>query len=197
MDPLKGLDRLLEAGTRLNGRMDFRILVVGGGSSDPEQRRFQYLARQSGLENRIEFAGRRPHQELSYYYSAADVLVLPSYYESFGLVGLESLACGTPVVAADVGDYRGILHGGLVGSLAQGDVSAAIADQVAEILSRPRNGSDRALKIRAAVTRYSWGLAAQGLLREYRRLTGPDSRPYKTSLIKPPEVVRGDKCMEP
>ena len=98
--PLKGIDRLLEAMAHLKHHQRLRLVIVGGdGNNAPESQRLQGLSRGLSIQDSVTFVGRIEQSMLPPYYSAADVLVVPSHYESFGLVALESLASGTPVVA--------------------------------------------------------------------------------------------------
>ena len=137
-EPLKGLDVAVGTLARLveSGHPDARLLVVGGASGregERELRRITGKVRQLGLADRIDFVPPRPHHLLSTYYRAADVCLVPSRSESFGLVALESAACGTPVVAADVGGLRTLVDHGrtgyLVGSRHPGDY-AVLVDRI-------------------------------------------------------------------
>ncbi len=122
--PSKGADRMLEVMRHLQGNRMFRLLIVGGDDHDtPEAKSLRELSRQHGLQDRVTFLGRVPQEKLPAYYSAADLLVVPSRYESFGLVALESLACGTPVVATRVGAMERILREGETGHLVMNGVS--------------------------------------------------------------------------
>ena len=97
-DSMKGLDRLLEAMRYLKHRRHLRLIIVGGdGIHTPEGQTLLRLARSFGVEDSIAFIGRIEQKDLPLYYNAADVMVMPSYYESFGLVSIEALACGIPM----------------------------------------------------------------------------------------------------
>ena len=171
VDPMKGVDRLLAAAALLKGRVQFKLMIIGG--DDPprrEQKRLQDMVQRLGIGESVIFAGSLPQEELPFYYSAADVFVLPSHYESFGMVGLESLACGTPVVATDVGVYPEILNGGLTGRLAPGGRPDSIAEKISEVLSWRKNGENLPREIRKAVNRFTWTNVAEALIAEYTRL---------------------------
>jgi D-inositol-3-phosphate glycosyltransferase len=171
VDPMKGVDRLLAATTLLKDQVQFKLLIIGG--DDPpgrEQERLQDMAQRLGIGESVIFAGSLPQEELPFYYSAADVFALPSHYESFGMVGLESLACGTPVVATDVGVYPEILNGGLTGRLASGNSPDSIAEKISEVLSLSKNGESLPREIRKAVERFTWSAVADALIAEYTRL---------------------------
>jgi D-inositol-3-phosphate glycosyltransferase len=101
IEPLKGVDILLAAAAQLGGESDFQVFIVGGdGTASAEMRRLQGLASELGVSGRVSFLGPVDHDRLPLFYNAADICVVPSYYESFGLVALEAMACGTPVVAS-------------------------------------------------------------------------------------------------
>ena len=104
-DPLKGLDNVLEAISLLSQRDDFRLVVIGDNSLylDPLPKA-QSSQPQSATDRNIIFIGSVPHEDMYLYYNAADFCVIPSYYESFSLVAMESIACGTPVLATAVGE---------------------------------------------------------------------------------------------
>jgi D-inositol-3-phosphate glycosyltransferase len=113
IEPLKGVDILFRAVAQLNAEgmpgAPICVVVIGGDPSAEGRRQNEEMARlhalraQLGLEDLITFLGARDQDTLQYYYAAADVLVMPSHYESFGMVALEAMACGTPVIASDVG----------------------------------------------------------------------------------------------
>ncbi len=171
MDPIKGIDRLLAAAALLKGRLHFKLLVVGGDDSpNGEQKRLQDMVRTLGIEESVIFTGSLPQEELPFYYSAADVLVLPSHYESFGMVGLESLACGTPVVATEVGIHPHVLNDGPTGRLVTDARSDLLAEKIAELLSDRGDGKSVPSEIRKAVTRFTWDSVADALVAEYKRL---------------------------
>ncbi len=104
------------------------------------------------------------HEKLPCFYSAATACVIPSYYESFGLVALESIACGTPVVTTNVGDLKSIIHQGETGYVVMDNTPRSLADKIALLLSSPDTKS--ALSIRASVSRFSWSNIAQQIVSE-------------------------------
>ncbi len=112
-DAQKGIDTLVEAFSKLHHRQDaavLKLVLVGGSTGIPshndELSRIHKLVHDLGLEDSVVFTGAVPHEHLPLYYTAADVCVIPSHYEPFGLVAIEAMACGTPVVASDVGGLR-------------------------------------------------------------------------------------------
>jgi len=171
VDPLKGIDRLLEAVARLSHTRGLKLIIIGGdGQSESEVERLHQLARALGIQDFVTFLGLIKHEGMPYYYCAADVCVVPSYYESFGLVALESLACGTPVVATDVGDLKKIIRPGETGYVVANASPAELASRIASILSRPAYDTSSVRSIRASVAHFSWSNIARAIAKEYRQV---------------------------
>ena len=167
--PLKGLENLIAALALLRpGHPRLTLRVVGG--DDPQGppaliRRAQKL----GVAPAVHFTGRIEQADLPYHYSAADLLALPSYYESFGLVVLEALACGTPVAATAVGVAPAVIREGCNGSILGGPAPEAIAQGVARLLAMPGD-PERALQIRRTVENYDWPSVAAEIEKLYRQI---------------------------
>jgi len=167
IDPLKGIDRLLRALPALNGQK-LKLLVIGGDEdSQPEVERLQRLSRNLRIQGSVAFAGIVDQRELPLYYSAADVCVMPSYYESFGLVALESLACGTPIVATRVGCIEGVVRQGENGYMLEDNEPVRLAQGIDTLLSESVKSAD---SIRASVNGFSWSNVAEAMVPEYRTL---------------------------
>ena len=165
IEPLKGIDRLLRAMTYMQNGHRLRVVIIGGdGNNCDELERLQKLSRELNIEDSVTFSGMIKHEKLPCFYSAATACVIPSYYESFGLVALESIACGTPVIATDVGDLKSIIHQGETGYVVVDGNPCSLADKIALLLSSPDTKS--ALSIRASVTRFSWSNIAQQIISE-------------------------------
>jgi D-inositol-3-phosphate glycosyltransferase len=124
------------------------------------------------LQDTVRFAGRIDQDRLPPYYSAADVLVVPSLYESFGLVGLEALACGTPVVATPVGAMESILQQGRTGQVVTQSAPRLLADAIEAFLPDKARKTASAADIRASVTQFSWSKVAAALVAEYAGVCG-------------------------
>jgi D-inositol-3-phosphate glycosyltransferase len=150
---------------------DVVLAVVGGpsGPGDPLAG-LRRLAGSLGISDRVRFLAPRAHEDLPEVYSAADVLVMPSRSESFGLVALEAQACGVPVVAAAVGGLRYVIRDGRSGLLVPDDEPASYAELLLRVLG------DRAMAARlsrAAVAnarRFPWEVTAADVLSVYREL---------------------------
>ncbi|MBI4305545.1 MAG: glycosyltransferase [Chloroflexi bacterium] len=117
LERLKGVDILFRAVADLDDADDVRVVVIGGWANSPELARLRRVAGQLGIAERVMFLGSLPQDRLPEYYNAADICVLPSFYESFGLAALEAAACGTPVVASRVGGLPSIVKDGETGYL--------------------------------------------------------------------------------
>lgn len=176
-DPVKGIDRLLAAISHLRHIPDLQLLIAGGdGRRTAEHRRLREQARQLNIGRRVRFVGRIDQAELPPYYNAADLLVLPSHYESFGLVTLEALACGTPVVATPVGAAPEILQPGLTGLTVEDGSPGRLARGIETVLYRLDRGSLSPGKIRSSVRPYRWATIAESVLDQYRQvLAAPGS----------------------
>lgn len=169
IDPVKGLDRLLKSLPFITAEKPVHLLVVGGdGSEQAEMEKLRRLAAGLGIADRVTFRGRIKQESLAGYYRAADLCIVPSYYESFGLVALESLACGTPVVASDVGEMRRIITNGVNGMVTPDNSTDNLVKHITEaldIFSRKRANPEM---IRSSVKDYTWSVAARGVAAEIR-----------------------------
>jgi D-inositol-3-phosphate glycosyltransferase len=172
-DPIKGIDRLLEAVAHLKHLKRMRLVIVGGdGPATPEYQKLRQLCGKFGIQKFVHFAGRVEQNQLPPYYSAADALVVPSYYESFGLVGLESLACGTPVVATRVGAMVDIIEEGKTGHLVADLAPRGLANSIEKVISNPTATLLSADAIRASVLKYGWPNVAAAVFNEYETVLG-------------------------
>jgi D-inositol-3-phosphate glycosyltransferase len=172
MEPLKGIEVLLSAAARLDDDPAFRVLVVGGDNhrnAGDELTHLKSLSADLGIADRVSFTGPVGHDVLPLYYSAADVCVVPSYYESFGLAALEAMACGTPVIASRVG--------GLCVTVRDGG-PATWCRSSAAALRRPHGNAPGRRRLRRSFGRsasesvrgYGWGNVADQIESIYRRL---------------------------
>ena len=141
IEPLKGVDTLIKAmaivkQTCKSFRCPHYLVIIGGdpeGENDSlsaEMRRLQTLCQEMGLDEVVVFLGKRGQSTLPYYYSAAEVLVMPSHYESFGMVALEAMACGTPVIASRVGGLAFLVKDGETGYFVPSQDPQALAERL-------------------------------------------------------------------
>ena len=173
--PGKGLRRLLKTHACMSNNPRRRLVLVGGNGYDStESRHLQELSRSQGIHDSVIFAGRIEQKYLAAYYSAADLLLLPSHYESFGLVALESLACGTPVVATQVGALRDIILEGKTGHLVTDDSPVNLARGIESFLSASNPLTPQA--IRDSVLGFSWQNIATKIIDEYLSVLMPRCR---------------------
>jgi len=153
MEPLKGLDVLLGAMASIENLHDTRLVVVGGQvGQDRELDRLKSITRALGLVDNVTFVGTVEQIKLPVYYSAADVFVMPSYHESFGLAALEAMACATPVVVSRVGGLKTVVEDGQVGYLISRHCPEPYVQRLDIILSNPglRDIMGKAARDRAA-----------------------------------------------
>lgn len=181
--PVKGLERLLAAAVHLRFRQGLRFVIIGGDDRQtPVSAELRRLAKRAFIEGVIQFQGRIEHDLLPLYYSAADVLVVPSYYESFGMVALESLACGTPVIATRVGAMDTLIQDGRTGFLVDSPGPFSLASAIENIMVAPLNGGMSRDQIRASVLGYGWSDVASAIVREYAAIFQPVA--YKKAIAR-------------
>lgn len=173
IQPLKGPDVAVKALAEL-GRPDALLLVVGGASGaegDAEVAVLNALIADHGLAHQVRFVPPQPHHILSTYYRAADVVVVPSRSESFGLVALEASACGVPVVASAVGGLLTLVDHGETGYLVPDRDPTLFAHYVREILHHPAHAAALGRRAAERSRHYTWSLAAARLRRVYADLS--------------------------
>jgi len=183
LQPLKAPDvavLALAALARQRPDLDVELLVVGGasGNGNGEPARLAKLAADAGVADRVRFLAAQPHDRLATVYRAADLVLMPSWSESFGLVALEAQACGTPVVAAGVGGLQHAVGDGTTGVLVASHQPEAWAGAVARLLSNPR----KLAAMGAAAARFAgvhgWDRTAACLLGIYGDLVQATSEPF-------------------
>jgi len=167
IQPLKGADVAVRVLAELRSAGREVTLVVVGGPSGPQgdatYRGLVTLAERLGVAEAVRMVDPQPHEVISTYYRAADVCLVPSRSESFGLVALESSACGTPVVASAVGGLTTLVDHGETGFLVESRDPAAFAEPVVRILDDRRFAEGLARRAATRALRYSWREAAERL----------------------------------
>ena len=179
IEPLKGIDNLLQAialvvGEQPRLREGLCVPIIGGGlpcvREDDEMVRLQEMRENLGIEDIVMFLGAKDQDMLQYYYAAAAMVVMPSDYESFGMVALEAMACGTPVIASDVGGLSFLVRDGRTGYRVPARDPAALADKIARLLTN--EGLRRRIGQRAAcwAESYAWPRIADQIEAVYDEL---------------------------
>lgn len=181
LDPLKGLDSLFKAMcklTELEPTLAKNLcLTVIGGDVDEDQANLsseleclEKLKEEVGMKDLIAFLGSRAQDMLPYYYSSAEVCVVPSHYESFGLVALEAMACGTPVIASRVGGLQHTIEDGETGFLVPAGDPDALAEKLRLILLDHELRTRLAMRARQRAQTYTWQSVADHILSLYEDL---------------------------
>jgi D-inositol-3-phosphate glycosyltransferase len=176
MVPRKGIDNVIRAyaGFLNDHAGRTRLLIVGGESDEPDPERtpeigrLQRVAAELRVLDRVCFVGRRGRSQLKYYYSAADLFVTTPWYEPFGITPLEAMACGTPVIAANVGGLKFSVRDGETGYLVPPGDPAALADRFRMLYSSPallRVFGQQA--IQRVNEMFTWAHVAEGLAKVY------------------------------
>jgi D-inositol-3-phosphate glycosyltransferase len=178
IEPLKGLETLLRALAHLR-KMDIEnccpvYLVVIGGEPDAspetmnaEMARLFTLRDELNLKDMVIFLGKRDQDTLSYYYSAAEVVVVPSFYESFGMVALEAMACGTPVVASQVGGLAFLVQDGITGYVVPDGDDEALFNRLYQLAQNPELRSKLGEQAAASARSYGWDIITTQMIRLY------------------------------
>jgi len=171
--PLKGIDRLLKAFASIQQKNGTRLVIVGGDNADKvELEQLNHLSQKLGITEVVTFIGTVKHELMPSFYNAADVCVVSSLYESFGLVALEALACGTPVVATDVGNLKNIIQHGVTGYIVPAHSAEGLTERISEVLAWPERTLTQSRKIRSSVDGFSWTSIAKLVQEEFERVMG-------------------------
>jgi D-inositol-3-phosphate glycosyltransferase len=181
IEPLKGVDTLLRAIAHMRTagigeKYPHYLAIIGGDPNvseldiNSEMARLQRLSRELGLENLVLFLGKRAQTSLPYYYSAADVLIMPSHYESFGMVALEAMACGTPVVASQVGGLAFLIQDGVTGFVVPGGDPFALSERLTQLLSQPDLRNRLGDQAAAYAQEYDWQNITSRIIEVYNEV---------------------------
>ncbi|MFN8535508.1 MAG: glycosyltransferase [Dehalococcoidia bacterium] len=173
LEPLKGIDILIRAMAGLEERDDVEVIVAGGLSDGhpDEPDRLRAIVAECGLTGTVRFVGPQTQDRLVALYNAADLTVVPSYYESFGLVAVESMACGTPVIASRVGGLTSTIKDGETGYLIPWRCPEAFLERLELLLGNDVLRSHFGEAARRSVERFRWAAVAEQIVGVYRSLT--------------------------
>jgi len=180
IEPLKGIETLLRAIALLAPQMpcwqdELSVIIIGGAPGagvekvNAELARLERLRAELGIEELVTFQGAKDQDTLVYYYSASEMVVMPSHYESFGMVALEAMACGTPVVASKVGGLAFNVQDGHTGFLVPDGDAEALGDKI-RLLLKDRD-LRRQLGLQAArwAQNYGWPSIADQIVNLYEQ----------------------------
>jgi D-inositol-3-phosphate glycosyltransferase len=181
LERLKGVETILRALALAADRrhQDVRLLVLGEDSRDAEQSekdRLRRIAAELGIADRVDFLGSVAHHELPYFYAAAEACLMPSYSESFGLVGLEAQACGCAVIASNVAGLASVVRDGVTGYLVDGHEPAEWAERILRLLDDPENAEQMGRRGVLLAQRFPWSLAADRVWAAMEPLAVPAAR---------------------
>lgn len=171
IEPLKGFDILIRALAEMTERDHVRLIIVGGDDrAATEIARLRAVASEVGVAGDVTFAGAIPHEQLQTYYTAADVVAVPSFYESFGLVAVEALASGVPVVASRVGGLTSTVADGRTGYLIPWRCPGPFAEKLDLLFENESLRSALGAAAARSMQPYSWDAVAASLHDLYRDL---------------------------
>lgn len=172
LDPVKRIEVLLTAFKRIDVQM-VELVIIGGESGNENLDRLKKLAKNLKISGRVSFLGQRDQRVLPFYYSGAELTIVPSSYESFGLVALESMACGTPVVAAGVGGLQVLVEHGKTGLLVSPNQAPALAEAISKLLKNRNLRQKMGPAGRAAGLRYAWHRLVPQITTVYENILKP------------------------
>jgi len=177
VETLKGIDALIEALALMRQNGEQVCLAVIGGDPDlspealsDEMTRLQAMREQYGLQESVAFLGRKSQDTLPYYYSAAEAVVVPSHYESFGMVALEAMACGTPVVASQVGGLAFLVQDGITGFTVPVDEPGTLAARLTELVQNPGLREQMGHQAAVFAREYDWEKITERMIKLYKEV---------------------------
>jgi D-inositol-3-phosphate glycosyltransferase len=181
IEPLKGVDTLIQAMSHFdkslqNKEHPVHLAIIGGEPNvsphemSAEMKRLQKLSDDLCMGSTILFLGKRAQDTLPYYYSAAEVLVMPSLYESFGMVALEAMACGTPVIASEVGGLGYLVQNGVTGYTIPDSDPNMLSEKLSILLSNKDLRNDMACRAVGDARNYQWGIVASQIVDVYKEV---------------------------
>ncbi len=181
IEPLKGLETLIQAlaalqPTDLMSGCPHYLAVIGGEPEttqeemNAEMKRLQNLVKELKLNDLVLFLGKRSQDTLPYYYSAAEALVMPSHYESFGMVALEAMACGTPVIASQVGGLAYLVKDGETGFVVPDDNPVVLGERLAQIICQEDLRQKLGEQAHVYAQQYSWEKITARVIDVYQEL---------------------------
>lgn len=192
MVPRKGIDNVIRALEHIKYTgANVRLIIVGGEATvsanghHPEVCRLKQLAKDLGVAARVTFAGRKSREEIKYYYAAADLFITTPWYEPFGITPLEAMACGTPVIGADVGGIKYSIVDGQTGYLVPPNDPVALAEKINNLVSDKVLLSRMSQEaIRRVNTLFTWQQVANMVSQLYERILAEEQTDRKDNILE-------------
>lgn len=166
IEPLKGIDTLLHAIAILRSEIpqclsNLCLSIIGGDPDGPEQenaemQRLKVLREELGLADLVTFLGAKSQDTLHHYYAAAEVVIMPSHYESFGMVALEAMACGTPVIASEIGGLAYLIQDGITGFHVPDREPEELAGKICLLLKNDELRKEMSIAAVQHAQQYAW-----------------------------------------
>jgi D-inositol-3-phosphate glycosyltransferase len=181
IEPLKGVDTLIKAMSCLdmsltNREQPVHLAIIGGepdvnpDNMSDEMIRLQKICDDLCMGNMVLFLGKRAQDTLPYYYSAAEVLVMPSLYESFGMVALEAMACGTPVIASEVGGLGYLVQDGITGYTIPDSDPGKLCEKLSNLLGDNELRTTMGKRAADYATEYAWEKITSAIVKVYEEV---------------------------
>ncbi len=181
IEPLKGVDTLIQAISQMRqadvlSECPHYLYIIGGNpdqdgkAANGEMQRLQELREKLKLHDLVLFLGKRDQDSLQYYYSAAEMVVMPSHYESFGMVALEAMACGTPVIATQVGGLQHLVQDQKTGfTIPNGDPDA-LEEKITVLICKDDLKNKMSKNSVAYAQTYAWDVIVKKLTKLFKKM---------------------------
>lgn len=196
IEPLKGIDTLIQAMALIKQRYpdvveNACVAIIGGDpwsdSPDAEMARLQALRQELDCHDIVFFLGAKDQDVLPNYYAAAEMVIMPSHYESFGMVALEAMAMGRPVIASEVGGLAFLIQDGVNGYHVPSRNPEALAERIYELLTNADCRAEMGRAARQNAERFDWAIIAERMVSVYRRLL--DHLPQDVTDLTPSPLI--------
>jgi D-inositol-3-phosphate glycosyltransferase len=177
IEPLKGIDMLMYAMkivSHNDPKLPLKLYIVGGDISQDislwsaELKKLEKLRKVLRIPDIVHFVGQKPQHELAYYYNAADIVVMPSHYESFGMAALEAMTCGVPVITTNVAGISGLIDERKKALLTSVNNPLLLASQIEYLLTHPRTHAQISSEVKTKVHALEWKNVAQKVASVYK-----------------------------
>jgi D-inositol-3-phosphate glycosyltransferase len=169
LDPVKGIDILIKAIAKIKNKKDIVLKIIGGEIKASQYKVYlQELVKSLNLTHHVQFLGSIAHGDLVKYYNASNLVVVPSRYESFGLVALEAFASGKPTIASNVGGLSSIINNGSNGFLVESENVDELSAKIEEVLNNINLSSKIGFQAYLDAKNYSWDHTAYSVFQVYK-----------------------------